>query len=132
MSIPVNKVTIREKGQAEDTVIIDLSSTSASPLTVQSGKKFFSAAGVETLGLAELGGGKINNTELSVAANGVYTPTDGATGFEKVTVNVTSTLVEINTEAQMDSVLANSEPGQVYKYTGTTGRYENGNYYVVE
>jgi hypothetical protein len=32
----------------------------------------------------------------------------------------------------MDQMLTDGSVGEVYKYTGATGRYENGNYYVVE
>lgn len=132
MQLPVNKVIIREKGHTDGLTIIDLSTTSASPLTVQKGKTYFSAAGIKTTGAAEVGGGQVKNTTLTVTANGIYTPDSGYTGFDRVDVSLTPKVVEINTEAWMDQILANSGPGQIYKYTGATGRYENGNYYVVE
>lgn len=132
MSVPVSKVIIRENNEAEGVVIIDLSPTTASPLTVQKDRVFFSAAGIETIGVAEVGGGQVKNYILEATENGTYTPKDGYTGFEQVNVNVISKAVEVNTEAGMDEALKNSKQGQIYKYTGTTGRYEKNNYYVVE
>lgn len=135
MPVPVNKVIIRESNEAEGVVIIDLSTTTASPLTVQKDRVFFSAAGIETTGAAEVGGGQVKNTTLTVTENGTYTPGAGYTGFDRVDVSLTPKIAEINTEAWMDQALANSRPGQIYKYTGdpgVPGRYESGNYYVVE
>lgn len=40
--------------------------------------------------------------------------------------------IEISTEAEMTALLKTAEVGSVYKYTGTTGTYENGALYVVE
>ena len=40
--------------------------------------------------------------------------------------------IEISTEAGMTALLSVSEVGSVYKYTGTSGTYENGAFYVVE
>jgi hypothetical protein len=39
---------------------------------------------------------------------------------------------EISTEAEMTALLESGEVGGVYKYTGTTGTYENGALYVLE
>lgn len=41
-------------------------------------------------------------------------------------------LIEIPTEAEMTALLSSAEVGSIYKYTGTTGTYENGVLYVVE
>lgn len=40
--------------------------------------------------------------------------------------------IEVSTESQMNSLLNTAEVGSVYKYTGTSGTYENGALYVVE
>lgn len=42
------------------------------------------------------------------------------------------TPTEITSEAEMTTLLENAEIGTVYKYTGETGTYENGAWYVVE
>ena len=39
---------------------------------------------------------------------------------------------EVSTEAEMTALLTSGEVGGVYKYTGTTGVYENGALYVLE
>lgn len=43
-----------------------------------------------------------------------------------------STPAEVSTEAEMTALLTSGEVGGVYKYTGTTGTYENGALYVLE
>lgn len=40
--------------------------------------------------------------------------------------------IEVATEDEMTALLSTAEVGSVYKYTGTTGTYENGALYVVE
>lgn len=45
---------------------------------------------------------------------------------------VDSTPIEISTEAGMEAVLTSSNVGKVYKFTGTSGTYTNGDLYVVE
>lgn len=40
--------------------------------------------------------------------------------------------IEVATEAEMTALLTSGEVGGVYKYTGTTGTYENGALYVLE
>ncbi len=40
--------------------------------------------------------------------------------------------IEVATEAEMNALLESGEVGGVYKYTGTTGTYENGALYVLE
>lgn len=40
--------------------------------------------------------------------------------------------VEVSTEAEMTALLTSGEVGGVYKYTGTTGTYQNGALYVLE
>lgn len=40
--------------------------------------------------------------------------------------------IEVSTEAEMTALLTSGEIGGVYKYTGTTGTYENGALYVLE
>ena len=43
-----------------------------------------------------------------------------------------STPIEISTDAEMEAVLTSDNVGKVYKFTGTTGTYTNGDLYVVE
>lgn len=43
-----------------------------------------------------------------------------------------ATPIEVSTEAEMTALLESGEVGGVYKYTGTTGTYENGALYVLE
>lgn len=43
-----------------------------------------------------------------------------------------ATPIEVSTEAEMTALLTSGEVGGVYKYTGTTGTYENGALYVLE
>lgn len=45
---------------------------------------------------------------------------------------VDSTPIEISTDAGMEAVLTSSNVGKVYKFTGTTGTYTNGDLYIVE
>lgn len=40
--------------------------------------------------------------------------------------------IEVSTEAEMTKLLTSGKVGSVYKYTGTTGTYENGALYVLE
>lgn len=39
--------------------------------------------------------------------------------------------IEVSTEAEMTALLESGEIGGVYKYTGASGTYENGAYYVL-
>ena len=54
----------------------------------------------------------------------------------KVTVNVPSgAAIEVATETEMETALTNAtaeDNGKVYLYTGETGTYENGAYYVLQ
>ena len=45
---------------------------------------------------------------------------------------VDSTPIEISTDAEMEAVLTSDNVGKVYKFTGTTGTYTNGDLYIVE
>ena len=45
---------------------------------------------------------------------------------------VDSTPIEISTDAGMEAVLISSNVGKVYKFTGTSSTYTNGDLYVVE
>jgi hypothetical protein len=82
-------------------------------------------------------GGEVHITleEKTVTANGTYEATDGKV-ISKITVAVEgedkATPIEVSTEAEMTALLESGEVGGVYKYTGTTGTYENGALYVLE
>lgn len=71
-----------------------------------------------------------------ITENGTYNASDdNLEGYSSITVNVPSSgglPTEISTEAEMEALLETAEVGSVYKYTGETGTYENGAYYVLE
>lgn len=71
----------------------------------------------------------------------IVMPSPGFDALESITikgvsVEATSTPVEISTETEMNAVLANATGvsiGSVYKYVGpTTETYENGALYIIE
>ena len=64
---------------------------------------------------------------LTITENGTHTVTDKKT----VNVNVTKPN-EISTVSEMNALLASAPVGSIYKYTGESGTYESGAYYVVE
>ena len=45
---------------------------------------------------------------------------------------VDSTPIEISTDAEMEAVLTSNNVGKVYKFTGTSDTYTNGDLYIVE
>ena len=45
---------------------------------------------------------------------------------------VDSTPIEISTDAGMEAVLTSDNVGKVYKFTGTSNTYTNGDLYIVE
>lgn len=51
---------------------------------------------------------------------------------EAVEVEDSAIPTEVSTEAEMTALLESGEVGGIYKYTGTTGTYENGALYVLE
>ena len=52
--------------------------------------------------------------------------------IERIALEQTDKPKEIINEAEMDALLLTADIGSVYKYTGTTGKYENGAIYIVE
>ena len=68
--------------------------------------------------------------------NATKQPAPAIDGYSEVVVNVEATdsplPTEVSTEAEMTALLTSGEVGGVYKYTGTTGTYENGALYVLE
>lgn len=72
--------------------------------------------------------------ELTITENGEYLPSAGYDGFLKVIANVENSPlpIEVSTEEEMTALLTAENVGGVYKFTGTTGTYENGALYVVE
>lgn len=79
--------------------------------------------------------------EKSTTITENYTTTvtadDGYDGLLKVTITTNvdgtgGTPPEISTEAEMTALLDTAPIGSIYKYTGESGTYENGAYYVVE
>ena len=88
----------------------------------------------------ESGGGEKNEPNLAgitVTATEDYqnilASDEGCDGFDEVIVNPRSPLpIVVSSKEQMDALLTNGTVGGVYKYTGTTGTYENGALYVLE
>lgn len=56
----------------------------------------------------------------------------GTTIFGVTGTYVDSTPIEISTDAGMEAVLASNNVGKVYKFTGTSDTYINGDLYIVE
>ena len=50
----------------------------------------------------------------------------------KITALKLSVPIEISTDAEMEAVLTSDNVGKVYKFTGTSDTYTNGDLYVVE
>ena len=82
---------------------------------------------------------EVENGDLLLAwlkVNATKQPAPAIDGYSEVVVNVEATdsplPIEVSTEAEMTALLTSGEVGGVYKYTGTTGTYENGALYVLE
>ena len=50
----------------------------------------------------------------------------------KITAFKLSVPIEISTDAEMEAVLISDNVGKVYKFTGTSDTYTNGDLYIVE
>lgn len=74
----------------------------------------------------EVANGKI----ATLSCSGKKMTTDVVIEIPKATDSPLPT--EVSTEAEMTALLTSGEVGGVYKYTGTTGTYENGALYVLE
>ena len=71
-----------------------------------------------------------NGKMATVSCNGKKMTTDVIIEVPMATDSPIPT--EVSTEAEMTALLTSGEVGGVYKYTGTTGTYENGALYVLE
>lgn len=68
----------------------------------------------------------------SFTENGTFSPATGKY-WKGATVNVPQSIPEpVATEAAMDAKLVAANEGKAYLFTGTTGKYTQGNIYVVE
>ena len=69
------------------------------------------------------------NGDANLIANNIKSGTNifGVTG-----TYVDSTPIEISTDAGMEAVLTSNNVGKVYKFTGTSDTYTNGDLYIVE
>lgn len=72
------------------------------------------------------------NTNNTFTENGTYHPADGEYWKEAIVDVLQSVPEEVLTEAAMDSKLVAANEGKAYLFTGTTGKYTQGNIYVVE
>ena len=64
--------------------------------------------------------------------NGTFSPATGKY-WKGATVNVPQSVPEpVATETDMDAKLVVENEGKAYLFTGTTGKYTQGNIYVVE
>lgn len=72
------------------------------------------------------------NTNNTFTENGTYHPADGEYWKEAIVNVLQSVPEEVLTEAAMDSKLVAANEGKAYLFTGTTGKYTQGNIYVVE
>jgi hypothetical protein len=79
---------------------------------------------------------RLNLQEKTVTENGEVVPDVEYTGLSKVIVNVPQgSVIELTTESEMEMALTNAtadDNGNIYLYTGESGTYENGAYYVLE
>lgn len=85
---------------------------------------------------------KLQVLEKNITENGQYNYSvdEGYDAFNgeraEITVSVPQTVaptpIEISTESEMTSALDTATVGQLYKYTGTTGTYEQNAIYIVE
>lgn len=72
------------------------------------------------------------NTNNTFTENGTYHPADGEY-WKEARVDVLQSVPEqVLTEAAMDSKLVAANEGKAYLFAGTTGKYTQGNIYVVE
>lgn len=68
----------------------------------------------------------------SFTENGTFSPATGKY-WTGATVNVPQSVPEpVATETEMDAKLVAESEGKAYLFTGTTGKYTQGNIYVVE
>lgn len=71
--------------------------------------------------------------EKTFTQNGTYTPDEGVDGFNKVTVQVeTSVPIEISTEEEMDEFITEANKDKVAKYVGTAGKYQTDSLYLIK
>lgn len=71
-------------------------------------------------------------TNPSFTENGTFSPATGKY-WKGATVNVPQSVPEpVATETEMDAKLVAANEGKAYLFTGTTGKYTQGNIYVVE
>lgn len=71
-------------------------------------------------------------TEDSVKAGVTFHGSDGELRIGTHNTSHSAIPIEVSTESEMTALLDSGEVGGVYKYTGTTGVYENGALYVLE
>ena len=137
--------------------IMDISDSTVTADKLAKGVTAYDKTGEKITGTMEASSAPILQEKTvtpSTAAQSI-TADNGYDGLSKVTVNgdanltadniksgasifgvtgsyVDSTPIEISTGAGMEAVLTSNNVGKVYKFTGTSGTYINGDLYVVE
>ena len=71
-----------------------------------------------------------NSVRSKTGDTNLLTLDEMATAIENISNS--GTPIEISTDIEMETVLSSENVGKVYKFTGTTGTYINGDLYIVE
>ena len=69
-----------------------------------------------------------NSVRTKLGVTNLYYVSDLSGAIDSIAV----TPIEISTDAGMEAVLTSNNVGKVYKFTGTSDTYTNGDLYVVE
>ena len=69
-----------------------------------------------------------NSVRTKLGVTNPYYVSDLSGAIDSIAV----TPIEISTDAGMEAVLTNNNVGKVYKFTGTSDTYTNGDLYIVE
>ena len=137
--------------------IMDISDSTVTADKLAKGVTAYDKAGEKITGTMEASSAPILQEKTVTPSTDAQSITadNGYDGLSKVTVNgdanltsdniksgtsifgvtggyVDSTPIEISTDAGMEAVLTSSNVGKVYKFTGTSDTYTNGDLYIVE
>lgn len=116
--------TLTSDGQAiQETRIVEINKNGTTTIKPSDGHDLMKQVAVTVQ--VEGGGEEVSLPEW----DGSYTPSDDT---EEIVGEDSPLPIEVSTEVEMNALLSTAEVGSIYKYTGTTGTYENGALYVVE